>query len=180
MVWCLIKHRDNDTFTLHSFKLCLLDCKLSFLCTQINRTVSFFKFSEKLMSGKLCIISCITLKCSVLKSTNFWDVKVCSPGDVNQHFGGTCCLHLQGQSVGQARNQQEGKCFPAKCWWTSTTLYGITSQKAVLFIVTTVRTSNPTFVLHLNHWCTWYMLLLFYWLMKSANDHSICFWFCDN
>jgi hypothetical protein len=31
----------------------------------------------------------------------------CSPLKVNRYFGGTCCLHLQGRKIGQARNQRE-------------------------------------------------------------------------
>jgi hypothetical protein len=33
--------------------------------------------------------------------------KPCSPLNVNQCFGGTCRLNLQGLRVGQARNQYE-------------------------------------------------------------------------
>jgi hypothetical protein len=36
-----------------------------------------------------------------------WDVTSRSPLKVNRHFGGTCCLHLQGGSISQARNQRQ-------------------------------------------------------------------------
>jgi hypothetical protein len=42
-----------------------------------------------------------------MKGFVFWDIMLCSLMKVNRHFGGTCCCHLQGQRVGQARNHHE-------------------------------------------------------------------------
>jgi hypothetical protein len=44
-----------------------------------------------------------------VKSSIFWDIILCNPLKANQHFGGTCHLHLQGQRLSQARNQRERK-----------------------------------------------------------------------
>jgi hypothetical protein len=43
----------------------------------------------------------------IMKSSVFWDIMPCTLLKVNWHFGGTCCLHLQGQRISQASNQQE-------------------------------------------------------------------------
>jgi hypothetical protein len=32
-----------------------------------------------------------------MKTTVFWDMMLCNPLNVNRRFGGTYCLHLQGQ-----------------------------------------------------------------------------------
>jgi hypothetical protein len=50
-------------------------------------------------------------KYQMKKSSVFWDITPCSPLKVNQRFGGTSRLHLQGRSISQARNQ-----LPASCW----------------------------------------------------------------
>jgi hypothetical protein len=42
-----------------------------------------------------------------MKSSMFWDITSCISLKVNQRFGGTCRLHLQDQSIRQARNQRE-------------------------------------------------------------------------
>jgi hypothetical protein len=95
----------------------------------------------------------------------------CSPLKVNQHFGGTYCFHLQCQRISWTRNQGESRWkqsslttyFRAgfllrlffchwrwrryvspKHWLTFNGLHGIISQKIVLSLTTTVRTSNPT------------------------------------
>jgi hypothetical protein len=54
-----------------------------------------------------------------------------SPLKVNQRFGGTCYLHLQGLKVSQARNQHEAG----------------SKQKIELFMATAMRTPHPTAVL---------------------------------
>jgi hypothetical protein len=46
----------------------------------------------------------------VLKSSIFWDIMPCSPLKIKQRFGGTCCLHLQGRRISQARIQYESRC----------------------------------------------------------------------
>lgn len=44
----------------------------------------------------------------IMKSSLFWDIRTCSQLIVNQRFGGTCCLHLQGWKISQAINQHVG------------------------------------------------------------------------
>jgi hypothetical protein len=51
------------------------------------------------------------LSAVTMKRTIFWDVTLCSPVDVHQRFGGTYCLHLQGQKVSTARSR----------WWAEGT-----------------------------------------------------------
>jgi hypothetical protein len=51
----------------------------------------------------------------------FWHVMPCSLVNIYQDLRRTCCLHLQG---------------------TSTLSYGITSQKIIILMFTTMRTSN--------------------------------------
>jgi hypothetical protein len=43
----------------------------------------------------------------VMNSSFFWDITLSSLLKVNQRFGGTCRLHLQGQGIGRSRNQRE-------------------------------------------------------------------------
>jgi hypothetical protein len=43
----------------------------------------------------------------VMESYIFWDINLCSPLEVNQRFGRTCHLHIQGKRVGQVRNQHK-------------------------------------------------------------------------
>jgi hypothetical protein len=48
----------------------------------------------------------------VMKSSVFYDVTLCSPLKFNQCFGETCCLHLHGWKISQAKNQCEaGQCL---------------------------------------------------------------------
>jgi hypothetical protein len=44
----------------------------------------------------------------VMESSVFWDITPCSLLKVNWCFWGTYRLHLQGQSISQARNQNQG------------------------------------------------------------------------
>jgi hypothetical protein len=64
-------------------------------------------------------------------------VKVCC------HFGGTYCLHNQGQRVSQASPEDGGSVF-FETWVASTRLHGVTSQKIVLSIVTAMTVSDLT------------------------------------
>jgi hypothetical protein len=110
---------------------------------------------------------CTVLFCSVtFVGFEFPTVVVnipCSPLEVNQYFGGTCCLHLHGWSLNQARSQKALSLLPASCWFlarltlqpwrwrqyvplkhhmTFSGLYGITCHKLKLF--------NVIFVFHLD------------------------------
>jgi hypothetical protein len=49
----------------------------------------------------------------VMKSSIFWDIILCSPLKVEQHFGETCRPHLQGQTVSQAKTSMK-QVVP--CW----------------------------------------------------------------
>jgi hypothetical protein len=62
----------------------------------------------------------------LMKSTIFWDIMLCSPLKVNQHFRGTYHLHLQGRRISQARNQHESR-------WQA----GLSSETSVDFRWTT-------------------------------------------
>jgi hypothetical protein len=59
----------------------------------------------------------------LMKIAVFWVVAPCSLVEVYQRFRGPCCLHHQGD---------DGR------------LHGATTQKTAIFILTAVRTSNPT------------------------------------
>jgi hypothetical protein len=53
----------------------------------------------------------------------------CTPGEFHPRFGGTQCLHLQGQNM---IDEEESRRIPSKYRLTSKGLHGITSQKIVL------------------------------------------------
>jgi hypothetical protein len=76
------------------------------------------------------------------QSSIFWNITPCSPLEVNRSFGRKYRLHLQGRKVSRTRNQRESR------WQTETFngIHGVISQKTELFITTTVRTSNPTWL----------------------------------
>jgi hypothetical protein len=42
---------------------------------------------------------------TVILSSIFWDITLCTPLTVSWRFGGTCRFHLQGRRISQARNQ---------------------------------------------------------------------------
>jgi hypothetical protein len=76
----------------------------------------------------------------VMKSSIFWDITRCSPLKVNQRFGETCRLHLQGLGISKARNQRKSRWQAELCWsfWqhvppkrplTFSGLHGAISQK---------------------------------------------------
>jgi hypothetical protein len=83
----------------------------------------------------------------------------CSPLKLNRRFGGTYGLHIQSWWIRRARNQPESKWQESvlRPWrWRRyilpksrlifNGLYGVVSQKILLFITTAVRTSNPTYL----------------------------------
>jgi hypothetical protein len=104
-----------------------------------------------------------------MKSIIFWDITPCSTLKVKWCFRGTHCLHLLGQIISRARNQCESRWqadmlsrwflarliirpwrwrryVPPKRRLASNGLHGVIYQKIVLFITTTVRTSNSTYI----------------------------------
>jgi hypothetical protein len=48
----------------------------------------------------------------VMKSINFWDITPCSPLRVNQCFGGTYRLHLQGPRSNFSKNPESTTLYP--------------------------------------------------------------------
>jgi hypothetical protein len=61
-----------------------------------------------------------------VKRTIFWVVRLCSPVEFSERFGGTYCHYLQGGRVSQARKQQEEGGRKA-----STRLYAVASHKII-------------------------------------------------
>jgi hypothetical protein len=50
---------------------------------------------------------CDVLTAVVMKSSALWYIMPCSPVKARHSFGGTCCIHLQGWRVSQARSLHE-------------------------------------------------------------------------
>jgi hypothetical protein len=69
-----------------------------------------------------------------MKRSIFWDITPCSPLKINRHLRETCLLYLYGLRINQARNQPEAGSKQS-----------LLSQKTELFIITFVRTSDPTY-----------------------------------
>jgi hypothetical protein len=88
------------------------------------------------------ILTAVTMKSSV-----FWDITSCSPLKVHRRFGGICRLPLHSSRVSKERNQHVAgsKHVAWQRRLTFNVLYGVISQKIELFIVTAVRTYNPTY-----------------------------------
>jgi hypothetical protein len=80
----------------------------------------------------------VSRKLNASKMTVFWVVAPWSLVEVCQRFRGTSCLHNQDSSPLWWRQQ-----VPLKRK-TSTRLHGATTRKTAIFILATVRTSNPT------------------------------------
>jgi hypothetical protein len=81
-----------------------------------------------------------------LKSIIFWDITPCSALKVNWPFGGTCRLDLLPRWFLPRfilLPWRWRRHVPLKRRVTCNGLHGVISQKIVLFITTTVRTSNP-------------------------------------
>jgi fructose-1,6-bisphosphatase/sedoheptulose 1,7-bisphosphatase-like protein len=85
-----------------------------------------------------------------MKNTILRDITPCSPLKFNEHSRGTDHLHLQGQRIGQARNQHESRRQYEECRLLGCgamqiqDLHDTASQKMAFFILTTVKTSNLT------------------------------------
>jgi hypothetical protein len=57
--------------------------------------------------SELChVLKSNTAVSATMKSTIFWDVTPSSQVEAHRRFGGTCCLHRQGQRVSQESNQE--------------------------------------------------------------------------
>jgi hypothetical protein len=99
-----------------------------------------------------------------MKSTTFQDITPCSLFKQNRCFKETYSLRFQGRRISSARNRvKAGGWFLArlilrswrrKCYISPkrrlafNRLYGVISQKRVLFINAAVRTSSPTYLLN--------------------------------
>jgi hypothetical protein len=81
-----------------------------------------FDFGNKIM-----LLLSILMKMKIkLKGSVFLDVIPRNPVKVNQHFGGTCHLHFQGQSVSQEKKKNISAaadlCLLASCLAYSSTV----------------------------------------------------------
>jgi hypothetical protein len=63
---------------------------------------------KKKLTNKNYFVGFDVVTAMVMKITIFPDITPCSPLKVNRRFGGTYCLHLQGQII-QAKYQREKK-----------------------------------------------------------------------
>jgi hypothetical protein len=96
-IWCRLRHT-NITRTLGggapraSYFNITYSVNLSFICALQENDFYFVGFE---------------VLTSVVKSSLFWDITLCSWLKVNRRFGGTCRLHLLGRRVNQARYQRE-------------------------------------------------------------------------
>jgi hypothetical protein len=84
------------------------------------------------------------LSAVVMMASVFWDTSTCIPLKVNHIFGGTCCFHLQGQRIRQARNEHESGTMQScsACLTYSSTLKMqaiVSSEMSVDFQRTTRR-----------------------------------------
>jgi hypothetical protein len=75
-----------------------------------------------------------------MKSIIFWDMTPCSPLSFNRRFRGTYRLHLQGR-----RNRFSKPASKLRNVGWNYGLHGVISQKMILFITTSVKTSNPKY-----------------------------------
>jgi hypothetical protein len=59
------------------------------------------------------------LAVEVMKSCVTWNITMCSPLKVGQHFGGACRLHLQDHKISQAKKKKTAwLCLlPASHWF---------------------------------------------------------------
>lgn len=88
---------------------------------------------------------------SIVSVTISWDITPCSQFKISHHFGGTCCLHLQGQTrKGYEADSKQSPCVPRKRHLISGRLCYVVSEKVELFVITTVRTLNPTYCIFMH------------------------------
>jgi hypothetical protein len=98
------------------------------------------------MDSWILVIQLLLQTALIQKSTIFWDIMPCSPLKVYWCFGGTCrhllsCWFLVQLIFRPWRWRQH---VALKRQLTFNRQHGVISQKIVLFITSTVRTSNPT------------------------------------
>jgi hypothetical protein len=101
--------------------------------------ISFTEFHEIICKSLVNYLNEVYLP---MKSFIFWDITPYSPLSFNRRFGGIYRLHLQGRRK-KFSKQAGGKL---KRRLKLNRLHGVISQKMILFITTTVKTSNPTYL----------------------------------
>jgi hypothetical protein len=67
-----------------------------------------------------------TLTAVLMESLVFSHITPCNPLKVNRRLGGTCCLHLQGGRISQARNWNEAS---SRCYSSTLKLEAICSSE---------------------------------------------------
>jgi hypothetical protein len=81
-------------------------------CRPLPQKAVFFHLCKFVLSLYLFNYEYICIRFEVLtavvmKSSIFWDITPCSPLNVNNCFGGTCRLNLQGRRKSQVKYQRE-------------------------------------------------------------------------
>jgi hypothetical protein len=127
--WCVMSLLVHQLLDTKKTQLALLlharitGCQLS-CCLTVHWLVTVFSdiaspFFQMLYCSKYyqcinCLVNTPTkdvgfegLIAVIMKSCVFCDITPCSPLKVSWCFRGTCCFHLQGQRISQARNQHE-------------------------------------------------------------------------
>jgi hypothetical protein len=87
----------QPTFSLHSQSLSI----------DSNQAPPEYKSVALLLQPSCSTINTRESWTELMKSPIYWDVTLCSLLKVNWHFEWTCCLHLHGWRISQARNQGE-------------------------------------------------------------------------
>jgi hypothetical protein len=87
----------------------------SYLCIPRTASVIFLVMQHSSYVG-FEVITAV-----VMKSSIFCDIMLCSSLKVNRRFGATCCPHLEGRRISQARKQREAgskqNCYPLATWF---------------------------------------------------------------
>jgi hypothetical protein len=87
---------DPSVVSLNNFGICP---QLVFMCDYHNKQLLFSQTA-------LTDVGFEVLTAVVMKSFILWDITPYSPFKVNQPFGGTSLLHLQGRRISEARNRK--------------------------------------------------------------------------
>jgi hypothetical protein len=93
-----------------------------------NNYVKTYRRLSVILTDTIKHVGFEVLTVVVMKSSVFWDITTCSPLKVNQRFGETCCLHLQGWRVSQATNQQEAEHIACEILGLSVVTDGLASK----------------------------------------------------
>jgi hypothetical protein len=90
--FCFIFHalRFCCTFWIHFYKCLNLEPTI----VLVQRVYERFAGAEECRNEGFEVLTAV-----VMKSTIFWDLMLCTLLKVNQHFRGTCHLHLHGRRI---------------------------------------------------------------------------------